>query len=221
VNDDVKREQIRTDQEKDMWHAVGHEILAPLQSLMALHARSDDPSRRYIERMQQAVRVLYGAASPSEAIESASLQMQTLDINSFLTNVAMNAAHAGIDGVTFAGVGSAVVVRADEHSLEDVITHVLANADRYRAPGTPIRVTLAANDQSAEVNVYNDGPSIPDDRLEKIFEYGVSDTALADSGGHRGQGLFVARTYMAKMGGTVIARNVPDGVEFVLTLARA
>ena len=32
-----------------------HEILAPLQSLMALHARSDDPSRRYIERMQQAL----------------------------------------------------------------------------------------------------------------------------------------------------------------------
>jgi len=221
VNEDVKREQIRTDREKDMWHAVGHEILAPLQSLMALHARSDDPSRRYIERMQQAVRVLYGAASPSEAIESAFLQVQTLDINGFLSNVAANAVHAGIGGVTFADLGSAVIVRADEHSLEDVITHVLGNADRYRTPGTAIRVILTEAGQSAEVRVYNEGPSIPEDRLEKIFEYGVSDAADTASGGHRGQGLFVARTYMAKMGGTVIARNLPGGVEFIMTLARA
>ena len=37
----------------------------------------------------------------------------------------------------------------------------------------------------------------------------------------RGQGLFVAKTYMAKMGGTIAAENVPDGVRFVLTLPRA
>ena len=32
----------------------------------------------------------------------------------------------------------------------------------------------------------------------------------------RGQGLFVARTYMAKMGGTVTARNEQGGVTFEL-----
>jgi len=36
---------------------------------------------------------------------------------------------------------------------------------------------------------------------------------------HRGQGLFVARTYMAKMGGTIHVLNEPGGVSFVLTLA--
>jgi hypothetical protein len=30
----------------------------------------------------------------------------------------------------------------------------------------------------------------------------------------------VARTYMAKMGGTIAARNCADGVEFILTLPR-
>jgi hypothetical protein len=38
--------------------------------------------------------------------------------------------------------------------------------------------------------------------------------------GNRGQGLFVAKTYMAKMGGTISARNVEDGVSFLLTLQR-
>ena len=38
---------------------------------------------------------------------------------------------------------------------------------------------------------------------------------------HRGQGLFVAKTYMAKMGGTIGAANTGDGVTFTLALPRA
>ncbi|MET3135448.1 uncharacterized protein YoxC [Oxalobacteraceae bacterium GrIS 1.11] len=67
VKEDVEREAIRAEQERDMWHAVGHEIMSPLQSLMVLHGAANDQSCRYIMRMQQAIRVLYGSASPSEA----------------------------------------------------------------------------------------------------------------------------------------------------------
>ena len=59
--------------------------------------------------------------------------------------------------------------------------------------------------------------------LERIFELGVSDPGLpplASEGGHRGQGLFVAKTYMAKMGGTISVRNTADGVAFTLTFQR-
>ena len=219
VNEDVKRERIRTDQEKDMWHAVGHEILAPLQSLMALHPESDDPSRHYIHRMQRAVRVLYGSASPGEAILSATVQVSTLDINGFLTRLADNAAHAGIEGVQFRGVDHPLVVKADEYSLEDVITHVLSNADRYRPAGSPIEIDLRAGSTTAEVVIRNRGPMIDAALLERIFEYGVSDADDSAAQGNRGQGLFVAKTYMAKMGGTIAARNVEGGVEFILSLA--
>jgi hypothetical protein len=64
------RERIRAEQEKELWHAVGHEIKSPLQSLLAIHGNPEDPSHRYISRMQQAVRVLYSSASPSEAQSS-------------------------------------------------------------------------------------------------------------------------------------------------------
>ncbi|MBS0394891.1 MAG: HAMP domain-containing histidine kinase [Proteobacteria bacterium] len=220
VNEDVKREQIRADQEKDMWHAVGHEIRAPLQSLLALHPAPEDPSRRYIERMQQAVRVLYGRAPPSEAILSASLSLATLDLRAFLRHVAANAADAGIPDVHFEDEGGALAVRADEHSLEDVLTHVLGNAARYRRPGSPIRLGLRESAGGAEVVVHNEGPHIDAQLLGRIFEYGVTD-GLQDGHRGRGQGLFVAKTYMAKMGGTIEARNVADGVEIVLALARA
>jgi len=221
VNEEVRRAHIRAEQERDMWHAVGHEILAPLQSLSALHPSAGDPNRRYIERMQQAVRVLYGTASPGEAIRSAALSLSSLDIDGFLARVADGAAHAGIVDVRFASAGSAMAARADEHSLEDVIAHVLANADRFRPAGTPIEIRLATEPGRVLVHIRNQGPAIEEAMLGKIFEYGVSGAAGDATSGHRGQGLFVAKTYMAKMGGTIEARNVADGVEFVLTLDAA
>ncbi len=222
VKEDAERERIRAEQEKDMWHAVGHEIMSPLQSLMVLHAQENDPSLRYILRMQQAIRILYGSASPSEAIASSTLAVQTLDINAFLSNIAANAASVGLPDVQYvAPQGDAVMVRAEEYALEDVVTHILHNADRYRPPGTPIVITLQASETDATVTIYNTGPAIAPDMLGQIFEYGVSDQAESGAKGNRGQGLFVAKTYMAKMGGTIVARNEADGVSLVLGLQRA
>lgn len=221
VKEDAEREQIRAAQEKDMWHAVGHEIMSPLQSLMVLHNTGDDPSLRYIHRMQQAVRILYGNASPSEAFQSTTLAVQTVDINSFLRNIAANAASVGLTGVRYLGDKERVVlVRAEEYALEDVVTHVLRNAERHREPGSPITLQLQTTETDAMVTIDNTGPHIPPGLLDQIFEYGFSGHPELGSNGHRGQGLFVARTYMAKMGGTIAARNTDIGVSLVLGLQR-
>jgi len=252
VNADVERERIRTRQERDQWHAVGHEIVSPLQSLMALHGDAADPAARYLHRMQQAVRVLYGQASPSEAFESTQLTLAPLDLDAFAAMVASNALHIGIADVVYRGPGAPSWVAADEHSLEDVLTHVLRNADRHRVPGTPIELELAGEPVPAgtpgsaagttaewQLSVHNRGPGIDRSMLESIFEYGVSGAArvagapaspsAADPAAaptdeaattQRGQGLFVARTYMAKMGGTIVARNERGGVRFILSLPR-
>lgn len=219
VNEDVKREQIRAAQEKDMWHAVGHEIVSPLQSLMALHGGAGDASHRYIARMQQAVRVLYGQASPSEAMQSATLQLQPIDIDEFLANVARNAPYIGIDHVDYQRSEAPVPVRAEEYALEDVVTHVLRNGARYRRPGAPIDIRLERAGSEVHVQIHNDGPPIDPALMGSIFEYGVSDQR--DTEGHRGQGLFVAKTYMAKMGGTIVAANAEGGVTFTLSLQSA
>jgi sensor histidine kinase regulating citrate/malate metabolism len=74
------------------------------------------------------------------------------------------------------------------------------------------------------VNITNVGSIIEPDMLERVFEYGVSDPNYTEHTEHRGQGLFVAKTYMAKMGGTIFAENIAvdnqAGVRFVLTLQR-
>ena len=220
VKEDLEREEIRAEQEKEMWHAVGHEIMSPLQSLMALHGAAESQSSRYINRMQQAIRVLYGSASPSEAFQSTVLQVTAIDIGVFLSNVAHNAPLVGIADVRFSGGPEGVMVRADDYSLEDVVTHVLRNADRCRLPGSMISIDLKTTETAATIVIHNVGPNIAEELIDKIFEYGVSDQLEAGANGNRGQGLFVAKTYMAKMGGTITAQNVTDGVVFSLGLQR-
>jgi signal transduction histidine kinase len=117
-----------------------------------------------------------------------------------------------------------MIVRAEEFSLEDVVTHILRNAQRHRTPGTPITMELLAQEPgAAQVVIHNQGQPIADALLTRVFEYGVSGTELSSepaATGQRGQGLFVARTYMRKMGGAIEARNEDGGVSLVLTLQR-
>ena len=118
--------------------------------------------------------------------------------------------------------GGELWVHADEYSLEDVVTHVLRNAERYREAGTPITpitLSLLPDDGNAVLSIHNRGPAIPEDQLERIFEYGVSDTPTSN-GERRGQGLFVARSYLAKMDGVIKAVNVNGGVRFEISLPR-
>jgi signal transduction histidine kinase len=223
VREDVDREAIRAEQERDMWHAVGHEIMSPLQSLMVLHGAANDQSSRYINRMQQAIRILYGSASPSEAFQSTTLQLAAVDIAAFLADVAANAPCVGINDVKYIGTEAPVMIKADAYSLEDVVTHILRNAERHRIPQSVITIELMASETAATVSIHNCGAPIAPELIDKIFEYGVSGAhdAPANPDGNRGQGLFVAKIYMAKMGGTISAHNVEDGVSFVLVLPRA
>jgi signal transduction histidine kinase len=218
VKDGLRLDALRQERERDHWHAVGHEIMSPLQSLLALHADPADASHRYLRRMQQAVKLLYGQASPAEALAGATLDVARLDLDAFLRQVAENAAFAGIEQVAYAPRGEPLWVLADEYPLEDAVTHVLQNAARYRPAGSPITLSVEADAELVRLGIHNIGPAIPADQLERIFEYGVSDTASIDE--HRGQGLFVTKTYLAKMGGSIRARNAGDGVEFEIALRR-
>lgn len=214
IADDVQRNTVRIQQERSMLRAIGHEIRGPLQSLSAVLADSVEGSG-YVRRMLKAVAALYGSASPSDGIQSAELEEERMDLAAYLHRAAKNAHHAGIEDVAYQGPISGIVIRADQAALEDVVLHVLQNAKRYRPLGTTIIIRLEATAAMASVTIHNNGPHVPPELLDRIFEYGVSDRRDADEENH-GQGLFVAATYLSKMGGTISARNLPDGVDFVI-----
>lgn len=109
----------------------------------------------------------------------------------------------------------------NQNNLESSIEHILNNANRYRNDGSPIEVRLEVHDQHVILIIRNYGKTIDEKMLESIFEYGVTDAVEVKDGEvslQRGQGLFVTRTYLSKMGAEIVARNTGDGVEFVIKL---
>ena len=89
----------------------------------------------------------------------------------------------------------------------------------FRAGDVSVLCSFAAAAQQNDANV--------------DFNWGTADAALFEGcslrfvndvgGGAASYGLFVARTYMAKMGGTIVAANLADGrgVRFTLSLPKA
>ena len=147
------------------------------------------------------------------------LTPEKIDLNRFLREIEENAHYSGIDNLTFGGTDGAVEVMVDPSAIEDVVTHILNNGARYREQGSPLEMWLSIEEGYAVVAINNTGPGIPEDKLEEIFQYGVS--SESNKGQNLGQGLFVARNYISRMSGSVIAKNIAKGVSFEIRLPLA
>jgi signal transduction histidine kinase len=216
VADDHQRNVIRNQHETSQLRAISHEIRSPLQSLSAILQDSEVGSG-YVRRMLKALAALYGSASPSDGIQSMEVDAERMDLAEYLRKATANAPHAGLENVVYKGPVSGIEIFADQSALETAVLHILQNADRYRPKGTFITVSLVCDDATACITIHNNGPHIPEELLERIFDYGVSEKPDA-SGENDGQGLFVVATYLSKMGGTVTAKNLSDGVSFVIEI---
>lgn len=196
---------------------IGHEIRSPLQALMSLHANATDPSRRYLDRMVAALPHLLGGLATADAIGARNFSARSLDMGAFLTEIARNALQIDIPDVVFQGPAAGVYCKVDDGAIEDVVSNLLNNAHRHRTAGTAIQITLRVDGGTALIDIGNEGPHIPEDALEQIFDFGYS-TAAPSSAAGQGVGLFVVRSYISKMGGTITAHNEGNGVVFRIML---
>ncbi|TRZ66221.1 MAG: hypothetical protein D4R98_06510 [Comamonadaceae bacterium] len=197
---------------------VGHEIRSPLQGLVAI-LPPDHRGRGYVDRMLRAVDHLLGATAPDNNLSNMPLTPEKIDLNHFLREIEENAHYSGIDNLTFGGTDGSVEVMVDPSALEDVVTHILNNGARYRTQATPLEMHLSIEEGGAFIAINNTGPRISEDKLEEIFQYGVS--SERDNGQNLGQGLFVVRNYISRMSGSVIAKNMANGVSFEIRLPLA
>ncbi len=113
---------------------------------------------------------------------------------------------------------------ADETRTEQVLSNLLENAVKYgREGGT---VTVGGRDAGAgkvEVFVQDDGPGIPPESLERVFErfYRVDKARSREQGG-TGLGLSIVKHIVQSHGGKVWVESEPGkGAKFCFTLPKA
>jgi len=106
--------------------------------------------------------------------------------------------------------GMPAVIDGNADALKQLLWILVDNAMKHTPDGGKIRVMLDTADGTARLAVADDGPGIPDDDLERIFErFYQADQARSGEG--TGLGLAIARWIAQEHGGRVIAGNNPGG----------
>jgi two-component system sensor histidine kinase KdpD len=115
------------------------------------------------------------------------------------------------------------MVKVDPVLLEQVFFNLLDNAAKYAPEGSTIGIRSWANAYNVFVEVSDEGPGIPEDDLERVFDtfYRVRKTDQVRAG--TGLGLSICRGFVDAMGGSINAGNRSDrsGAVFTIRLPRA
>jgi two-component system, OmpR family, sensor histidine kinase KdpD len=109
------------------------------------------------------------------------------------------------------------LVPIDYVQIGQVFTNLLSNSAKYAPEGTLIRVHAHIQDDSIQVQVCNQGPKVPEEHLERIFDkfYRVTD---ADRVKGTGLGLSICKGIIEAHGGRIWGENLKDGFAFNFTL---
>lgn len=111
------------------------------------------------------------------------------------------------------------IVYADAAKLARVFNNILKNAVAYSYVDTVIQVWAEQSDTSIQIYVQNEGNTIPEHKLETIFEkfFRLDDARSSNTGG-AGLGLAIAKEIVSAHGGTITARSCDNKTIFCVTL---
>jgi signal transduction histidine kinase len=113
---------------------------------------------------------------------------------------------------------SAAQVAGEERQLSHAVGNLIDNAVRHAA--TTVRVALTEHGSEAMLSVTDDGPGIPADQRQRVFERfaRLDDARTRDTGGS-GLGLAIARDVVTRHGGTILVDpEYADGARFIVRL---
>jgi signal transduction histidine kinase len=221
------------ERKKDHFYAaLSHDLRSPLVSAQAGHRLVlADPSARVGERERdilldsarsiQEVLAIIGNLLDMARVEALadSLEKQPIDVKELLASVVAThrltaAAHAVAIETSFPPEG--VVVDGDRLKLVRVFANLLSNAIKHAA-GRPVKVVLDTMPDGARITVHDDGPGIPVEHREAVFERFARVPGTPDDGA--GLGLAIVREFVARHGGSVTCESEPGrGTSFVVDL---
>lgn len=115
-----------------------------------------------------------------------------------------------------------VVVDGDEDRLRQVLANLLANARTHTPRGTTVEIGLECDGAEAVVTVADDGPGIPPELRETLFERFVrGDSSRSRQAGSTGLGLSIAQAIVTAHGGSISVDSEPGRTVFEVRLPLA
>lgn len=217
---------------------VSHEIKNPLTSIRSaseiLPLAKDDAKRaRLIDVIQHDVKRLdrlitdISNASRLDA-ELAREDLETIDLAVLLNDLAslQNDPDADEPRLIVNHTAERHWVRGHEHPLSRVFINLIENAITFSPADSVVKITIERGPgQTHQVRVEDDGPGIPEDNREAIFDrFYTQRPKGAAFGAHSGLGLAIARQIVTAHGGQIEASNRLDdqgailGACFTVTL---
>jgi signal transduction histidine kinase len=196
---------------------ASHELRSPLATLtaaaeLAQYARGHRrvrllrTIRQELIRLQALVDDLMMLASASTA--GAPLRRTDVDVDD-LVDLQRQRLQATRQVEVVASIQPARI-QGNPRQLEQAFRNLVDNAARHARH--TVRLTVGERDGVVWVWVDNDGPPVPPQERERVFERFVrlDESRSRDSGGS-GLGLAIARSSIEAHGGTLVATQAPDG----------
>lgn len=216
---------------------VSHELRTPLSLIKGyvetlLDGAKDNPEvadrfLKIIERNANRLDLLIQDLLTISALESGRLKLdrQPVDLRALVDKV-LNFLHAKAENkqVSLANELPTLAINADANRLDQVLANLVDNAIKYGK--TEGQVTVGGKnlaDGRVEIFVRDDGPGIPAESLDRVFErfYRVDKARSRDQGG-TGLGLAIVKHIVQAHGGEVRVESEPGlGTTFFFTLTEA
>ncbi len=112
-----------------------------------------------------------------------------------------------------------IMVRCDADKMQRVFDNLLRNAVNYSFDDGTIRIAATQNKNNFSIKFTNCGNTIPQEKLERIFEqFYRLDTARSSRSGGAGLGLAIAKEIVELHHGTITAKSENEVIEFEVTI---
>ena len=203
---------------------VTHELKNPLASLRSAVdtlERVDDPAvrRQLLAVVRQDVlrldRLVVDIAEASRLdAELSRARFEKVDLGRMIQNMLPIWEGRGGKGVEVAFARPRVdtaTILGDESRLARLIDNLVDNAISFSPTGGVVEVRAARVGETIVVSVEDEGPGVPGDAREAIFNRFHSIRPEEDFGRHSGLGLAIARAIVDGHGGTIGIEDRPDG----------
>jgi two-component system, OmpR family, sensor kinase len=156
------------------------------------------------------------------------LDLQPCDLSEIVINAVSDARVAGPDHAWQLTLPHyPVIAYGDQHRLQQVMANLLANARTHTPPGTQVHTEVSVNGPQAVVTVTDNGPGIPPEVSNRVFErFARGDasrmrTPNARTGGSTGLGLAIVAAVVDAHHGSVTVNSRPGHTQFTVRLPLA